>query len=307
MDKEIIKFDHIYKSYGHTNAISDMNFCAEAGHIHCIVGRSGAGKTTVVKLIAGLERSDSGKISYFGEDNSLTKARHRMGFMIDDMISDPEMTIHDYLEYLQYTTGYPDRKRIDAVVETMMLQDYLNKKNSSVSLDVRKRLGIASAIFTQPEVLVLDEPMYGMSPVSVTKISNQLKKLVAEMSTTLLITSNNLSEVISLGTDFTFVDKGKAVGTFSSEEVYQKCKDNLCIVTDDNNKASIILEELGITRYRVTYNNEIHIYDYNGKIDIISKTITDHGLIIRKLAENINLYDGFIDNLGDKNDKYDKS
>ncbi|MBQ6181330.1 MAG: ABC transporter ATP-binding protein [Ruminococcus sp.] len=306
MDREIIKFDHIYKSYGHTNVISDMNICIEAGHIHCIIGRSGAGKTTAIKLIAGLERPDSGKISYFGEENSVMKARRRMGFMIDDMISDPEMTIHDYLEYLQYTTGYPDRKRIDAVVETMKLQDYLHKKNGSVSLDVRKRLGIASAIFTQPEVLVLDEPMYGMSSESVTKITKQLKKLVDEMSTTLLITSNSLTDVISLGTDFTFVDKGEVAGTFSSEEVYQKCKDNLCVVTDDNNKASILLEELGITRYKITYNNEINIYDYSGKIDIISKTLTDHGLIIRKLVENINLYEGFIDYLGDKYDKYDK-
>ena len=202
MDDNVITMNGLCKSYHKAEVLHDFSLNVKKGHICGLIGPNGAGKTTIMKILAGLIFQTRGELYFFGRNDNLDESRKRMSFMIEAPIVDPKMTAYDNLAYLRYVRGYPDEKRIDNVLEIVGLGNTGKKKCEKFSLGMRQRLGIAMALLSKPEVLVLDEPVNGLDPEGIVEVRHLLKRLKDEQNVTILISSHLLSELSELCTDF---------------------------------------------------------------------------------------------------------
>lgn len=303
MKNSIISMHNICKSYKKQEVLHNFNLNIEKGHICGLIGPNGAGKTTIMKILAGLTFQSNGKIRFFESDN-LDESRARMSFMIETPIIYASMNARDNLQYIRYQRGYPDECRIDEILDIVGLSDTDNKPAKKFSLGMKQRLGIGMALLPKPEVMVLDEPVNGLDPEGIVEIRQLVKRMSDEFGITVLISSHLLSELSELCTDFSIINHGRLIENLSRDELLVKCRGHISLKTDDINRTATILEdELSIADYKVIHGEEIHIFEKLSEIDLISKAVTDKGLIIRKLnEEGQNLEEYYLEKVGGRNE-----
>lgn len=296
----VIEIKNLSKSYRKVKVIDGFNLSIERGHICGLIGPNGAGKTTIMKILAGLSARDCGTVSFFGDCENLDKNRSRMSFMIENPMLDGSMTARENLEFIRCVRGVADKKRISEVLDFVELEDN-NKKVSKYSLGMKQRLAIAVSLLSSPEVMVLDEPINGVDPEGIVDIRKMLQKLSNEHNVTILISSHILSEMAELCTDFAIIYGGKLVEGISADELAVKCRNHISLKTDNINKTKTLLEDnLQIKNYNM-YGDEIHIYERIDEIMLISRTITENGLIITKLTnDGENLEEYYLSKVGGK-------
>ncbi len=286
MTEPILTMNGISKVYGKAKVVDNFNLSVQKGHICGLIGPNGAGKTTIMRILAGITLQSSGSMSMFGEDTNIDESRRRMSFMIESPIIDPSMTAKQNMEFIRYVRGIADENRIDEVLEFVGLANTGKKRAKNFSLGMRQRLGIAMSLLSKPEVMVLDEPVNGLDPEGIVDIRLMLKKLAEEQNVTIIISSHLLSELSELCTDFTIINHGKLIESFSAEDLHTKCRNHISVRTTDVNKTAAILEEkLNLKEYKVIHGEELHIFEQLDKLQLISKTITDNDIVITKLIE----------------------
>lgn len=304
MSNKVIEVKNLTKVYDDKVALENFNLTVEKGNIYGIIGPNGSGKTTLFRMLAGLSEPTSGSISFFGNSKNLKEERQRMSFMIELPYLDLGMTAKENLMMLRYIRGVSDEKKIGEVLEIVGLKDTGNKIVKKFSLGMKQRLGIAMSLLSDPEVMVLDEPVNGLDPEGMVEIRKLLKKLSEEMGVSILISSHILSELYELSTDYALIKNGKLIETLSADELHNKCRSFITLKTDDINKSAVILEEkLDIKSYKVVSDEEIHIYEEFNRISQISKTVTDNGQVILKLnVEGESLEDYYLEKVGDSHE-----
>lgn len=294
--EDILQLERLTKVYGKGNHTAAENFTLtiKKGHIYGLIGPNGAGKTTIMKMIAGLTEPTGGKITIFGNAKDLEESRSRMSFMLEAPYLDGSMTAFENMEYIRFIRGVAREERIKEILDFVGLADTGKKPVKQFSLGMKQRLGIGMALLPGPEIMVLDEPVNGLDPEGIVDIRNILKRLCAEEKTTILISSHLLSELSELCTDFVIINHGKLVECFSDRELEERCRCFLTIKTNDINRTAAVLEEeLHVTEYQVMEKEEIRLYTHLDEVEKVSKSITDNGLILTKLAlegENLEEY-----------------
>ncbi|WP_173386136.1 ABC transporter ATP-binding protein [Ruminococcus flavefaciens] len=300
MGNSVITMTNITKRFKKAEVVKNFSLDVKKGSITGLIGPNGAGKTTIMKILAGLMFQTSGELSFYGSRDDLDLNRRRMSFMIEAPIVDYNMTAYENLNYVRYVRGYPDKKRIDEVLDIVDLKDTGKKKALKFSLGMRQRLGIAMALLTKPEVLVLDEPVNGLDPEGIVEVRHILQKLSEDHGVTILISSHLLSELSELCTDFSIINKGQLVENLSLEELHDRCRSHIVLRTNNTEKTAAVLEDkLSIGSYKVLRSGDIEIYERLDAVERISKTVTDSGCIITKLYESgQSLEDYYLEKVG---------
>lgn len=300
MGNSVITMTNITKCFKKLEVVKDFSLDVQKGSITGLIGPNGAGKTTIMKILAGLMYQTSGELKFYGSTDYLDVNRRRMSFMIEQPIISGRMTARENLQYIRYLRGYPDKRRIDELLDVVELEDTGRKKAEKYSLGMRQRLGIAMALLTNPEVLVLDEPVNGLDPEGIVDVRRILKRLSDEQGVTILISSHLLSELSELCTDFSIIRKGELVENLSLEELQSKCRNHIILRTNNIDRTAAILEEkLSISKYKAVHGGDIEIYEQLENIEVISKAVTDSGLIITKLYEvGQSLEDYYLEKVG---------
>ena len=299
----VMELEGLTKSFKKKKAVDNFSLKMEKGHIYGLIGPNGAGKTTIMKMMAGLTAPDSGEMRFFGSEDVENK-RSRMSFIIEEPYMEHNMTARDNMKYLMYLRGVADESRIDELLEFVGLADTGRKPAGKFSLGMRQRLGLAMSLISKPEIMVLDEPINGLDPEGILDIRNMLADLVRKENMTILISSHILKELSTLCTDYAIVREGCLVEELSAEELEAKTRSYYVLRTNDISRTTALLEEkLGIREYKVTYENEIMIYERLGEIELISKTVTDNGLVITRLnPEGESLEEYYIGKVGGENE-----
>lgn len=293
---EVIKLKGITKQYGKKKVVDNVNLTVEKGHIYGLIGPNGAGKTTIMKMIAGLALPTEGSIALFGSEENFDENRARASFMLEAPHIQKDFTARENMEYIRRLRGIADKKKIDEILELVGLANTGKKIAKHFSLGMKQRLGIGMSLLSDPEMMILDEPVNGLDPEGIVEVRHLLQKLSEEKGVTILISSHILSELSELCTDFTIIDKGKIIESLSKEELEANCNNYLAIKTDDAEKLTTVLEQkLNITKYVVKEGDEVRVYDRLDEVALISKTITEAGLTILKLnGEGENLEEYFL-------------
>ncbi len=310
MSEILIDVKNLEKQYMKQKAVKDASFQIKKGMICGLIGPNGAGKTTIMKMLGGLALPTGGSLSIFGEttENGLAKARSRMSFIIETPYAKAKMTAKENLEIQRIQKGIPDKKRIDEVLEIVNLTDTGKKPVKNFSLGMRQRLGIANALLTKPEIMVLDEPVNGLDPEGIVEIRELLLRLNREEHITIIISSHILSELSLLCTDYIFINKGEILQTVSAPKLKKICREFYRIDTDNNSLAAAVLEnKLGLTQFDIDKDGAIKLYDGFENMREISKALFENGVIPVGLSLNeANLEQYYMNMVGGENAEHNK-
>ncbi len=297
----IIKTDNLTKVYKSKAALSGINFSLYEGDICALIGNNGAGKTTLMKTIAGIIFPSSGSFSLFGDTGSeVLRQRKRIGFVLENNFFE-NYNAYQNLDYFRRLKGITDKRIISEVLRIVDMEKNSKKKFKEYSTGMKQRLGLALALMSHPDVLVLDEPTNGLDPEGINDMRRLLVDLNRNENITILVSSHILSELQSFATRFVFIDEGKLVGDISREEFDNLNTGKILVTVDDAAKASQILEShFDNINYSVLPNNTISITD---KIEIkqVSKVLINANIGIYEI-KNVHetLEEHFLNTVGGK-------
>ncbi len=218
MADNMVTLRNVTKKYGKYNALTNINISLERGKIYGLIGKNGAGKTTMMRIIAGLSFLSGGE----AEVNA-----KKIGTLIEAPSLNMNMTAKQNIKFYRMLTGEEDDTTDEDILTMVGLEDTGKRKVKDFSLGMRQRLGIAIALLGKPDFIMLDEPVNGLDPVGVVEIRKMIKKLNEDMGTTILISSHNLAELDKTATDFIIVDKGNIKKIVNQSQLDKEAAGNL--------------------------------------------------------------------------------
>lgn len=273
----LLSTNGLTKRYGHKNAVDHVNLHIRQGAIYGLIGRNGAGKTTILRMIAGLASPTEGEISLFGETGK--KALYmtsRIGTLIESPGLYPNMSAAENLKLKCLALGVRKKGYIKELLDAVGLSGVGRKRVRNFSLGMKQRLGIALALVGNPDLLVLDEPINGLDPQGIAEVRETLSRLNRERNITLMISSHILEELSKIATDYGIIHNGVLLQELTQEDLLARCSERIELKTDDTRRACVVLEEMGIHDYKVIDAGTIQIFE----------RLKDGGEITMKLAEN---------------------
>lgn len=211
----MLKVTDVCKNYGKHEVLNKMSFSVPKGSIYGLVGRNGAGKTTIMRIISGLQKPTSGKVEY-GFDH---KGYGKIGALVELPSIYSSKSARENLIYQYINLGLKIDDSVDELLKLVSLDNTGKKKAGRFSLGMRQRLGIAMAMAGNPEMLILDEPINGLDPQGIIEIRDLLQRLNREKGITIIISSHILTELSKLATNFAFVEGGTVVREVTTEDV----------------------------------------------------------------------------------------
>ena len=211
----MLKVTDVCKNYGKFEVLKQMSFTVPKGSIYGLVGKNGAGKTTIMRIISGLQKPTSGKVEY-GFDH---KGYSKIGALVELPSIYSTKSARDNLIFQYINLGLKVDDSVDEILKMIDLDQTGKKKAGRFSLGMRQRLGIGMAMAGNPEMLILDEPINGLDPQGIIEIRDLLQRLNREKGTTIIISSHILSELSKLATNFAFVEDGTVVREVTTEDV----------------------------------------------------------------------------------------
>ncbi|AZS17842.1 ABC transporter ATP-binding protein [Paenibacillus lutimineralis] len=282
----IVRTKQLTRAYKGKEVVSNVNLNIKQGEIYGMLGPNGAGKTTVMKMITNLVKPTAGEIEVFGERLTDKSYRQlgRMGTIIETPVFYDKLTARDNLDLHCEYMGYHNKKSIDEALELVNLKGIDNKSVKDFSLGMKQRLGIARAIVTKPELLILDEPINGLDPLGIKELRELFKMLGKEYGITMLISSHILGEIELIADTVAVMNNGKLLQEVSMEHIAKQTTEYIEITTGESNKAAYVLEHyLQISNVRVTDEGQIRIYDSNIPQSEIMKTLVMHDVTIESV------------------------
>ncbi len=258
----VLTANALSKQYGHFKALNGLSMHVPKGAIYGFVGKNGAGKTTFIRLVCGLQSPSSGDFTLYGihsGEKEIRKARRRMGAVVETPSIYLDMTAEDNLKEQYRVLGLPSFDGIRELLELVGLSDTGKRKAKNFSLGMKQRLGIAVALAGNPDFLILDEPVNGLDPQGIIEIRELILKLNREHQITVLISSHILDELSRLATHYGFLDGGHIVQEISAAELEDACRKCMRIEVSDTRALACVLDTLH-TDYKILSNTRADIY-----------------------------------------------
>lgn len=276
MNDTVIETKQITKVYGEQTAVNRVDLHVRKGRIYGLLGRNGAGKTTIMKMILGLTSITSGEADVFGKNvkGNEKQVYPRIGAIIETPGFYPNLTGTENLEIFAKLRGTTKPRAVPEALEVVGLP-YRDKKTfSKYSLGMKQRLGIANAILHDPELLILDEPTNGLDPIGIAEVRSFIKDLSVERGKTILISSHILSEISLLADDIGIINNGVLLEENSMNALKKKNRKYILLQVSDTAKAALILERKFHTKdYSVQDAHTLHLFDTSLDMAAVNKAL----------------------------------
>ena len=271
--------------------VNHVNIHVKRGSIYGLLGRNGAGKTSIMKMMLGLTSITDGSITVFGMPLATSKAQilPRIGAMIETPGFYPNLTATENLQILTSLRGVTNKSAIQESLELVGLSYKDKKLFSEYSLGMKQRLGIAASIVHDPELLILDEPTNGLDPIGIAEMRTFIHELCNIKGKTVLISSHILSEIALLADDIGIIDHGTLLEEESLKELEEKnAKFVRFIVSDAKKAAQIITNTFGLKNIQIIDNNTVYLYDMTLPVAKINRIFIEAGIDVNEahLCEN---------------------
>ena len=302
MSENVLVTRGLTKRYGNTTVVDRVELVLPKGEIYGLVGRNGAGKTTIIRMVCAQTLPSAGEVELFGATSpkALEQARSRTGAMVEIPSFYPYLTAAENLEYYRRQRGIAGAHVVTDALEQVNLADTGKKKFKAFSLGMKQRLGLALALMNRPDLLLLDEPINGLDPEGIVEFRNLLLELNRQYQTTILISSHILSELQNLATCYGFIDHGKMLEQISAARLAEKCRDCLELKVDDAPRAAALLEkELGFRDFEVLPGSAIRLYEGLGEPQKVTNLLVGQGISLYGMEHRgANLEDYFLNLIG---------
>lgn len=292
----ILQTNHLTKIMNGKPLVADVDIHVKKGEIYGFLGPNGAGKTTVMKMITNLWKPTEGTVELFGEN--LTPASYevlkRMGSIIEFPVFYEHLSGKENLRLHCEYMGYYQPESVENTLAMLELTETAEKPVKKYSLGMKQRLGIARAVLSKPELLVLDEPTNGLDPAGIKKLRDLFKMLSAEYGITIMISSHNLSEIENMADTIGIISHGTMRKEISMKEISEMNTAYIELSTPDTKKAAYVLaDKLKSDHFKIMDESHIRIYDSRIAVNDISRVLTLNDVEIRaigKKAESLEDY-----------------
>ena len=240
----------VSKRFGDFQALEKTSLTVDAGKTTVLLGPSGCGKSTLLRLIVGLIQSDTGRITFDGEEvnaKNILRIRHRIGYMIQDGGLFPHLTLRGNITLMAHYLGW-DRSRINARLEflaelTHLPLEAFERFPTQISGGQRQRVALMRALFLDPAVVLLDEPMGALDPVIRSELQNELRDIFRSLNKTVVMVTHDISEAGFIGDDIVMLNSGRIAQKGSLKQLVEEPADEF--VTKFVNAQRSPLESLG--------------------------------------------------------------
>ena len=287
--------DFYFKSF---KALDQVNLNVPEGSIYGFLGPNGAGKTTTIRILLDLFHPSTGQVRIFGKE--LLKHRVNILGRIGALIENPSIYKHlsgrQNLEVIRKMVGAP-KSRIDEVLKIVRLVDNADKRAKNYSLGMCQRLGLAAALLTDPELLILDEPTNGLDPSGIIEMRELIIRLNKEHGKTIFLSSHILSEIEKLATDVAIIDQGKILYEGKIEGLQnQGSGHHLTIELEDVSSATALLTSMHFTISETNSRSLVIPIDSKQDIPKINKALVNKDIEVFQLkSSEQNLESIFLD------------
>jgi ABC-2 type transport system ATP-binding protein len=215
----MISVEHLTKHYGRFTAVDNVSFTAATGRVTGFLGPNGAGKSTTMRIMVGLTRPTTGHVTISGRDyRELVNPGLEVGVLLDASAQHAGRTGREILAIAAQTMGLPRARVAETLARVGLTEDEAERRVRNYSLGMRQRLGIATALIGDPQVLVLDEPANGLDPAGIRWMRDLLRGF-ADDGGTVLLSSHLLHEIEVIADDLVVIGQGRIVAQGSKTEL----------------------------------------------------------------------------------------
>ncbi|WP_394788285.1 ABC transporter ATP-binding protein [Rhodoferax sp.] len=249
----MIEFQHVHKSFGGAAAVKDLSLQIPKGEFTVLIGGSGSGKSTTLKMINRLVEHDSGRILFQGEEIRKFKPqdiRRRMGYAIQSIGLFPHWTVEKNIATVPELLNWPAARIRDRVTELLELLDlepavYRGRYPHQLSGGQQQRVGVARALAVDPEVLLMDEPFGALDPVTRSTLQKEMLRIHKTSGKTIVLVTHDIDEALSLATRIVLLQHGEIVQAGSPAEILARPANDF--VTDFVGRSDIGIKLLGLS------------------------------------------------------------
>lgn len=246
MSAAAIQTRGLTRRYRDVLAVDGLDLTVERGEIYGFLGLNGAGKTTTIRMLLGMIHPTAGSVAVL--DAPVRRGGRgpwgRVGYLVESPAPYPRLTVAENLWAAARLRGVADAA-VKRAVERLGLAPYSSRKAHALSQGNRQRLGLAMALFHEPELVILDEPANGLDPAGVVEVRELLQSLAAEQGVTVLMSSHILAEVDRLATRIGIIHQGRLIEEMSAEQLEARRAVRLVVETRDPDAARRSLQNAG--------------------------------------------------------------
>ncbi|MGE7109736.1 ABC transporter ATP-binding protein [Lysinibacillus sp. NPDC047702] len=279
----VIIVNEVVKKIGRSVIIKDVSFTINKGEIVAIVGPNGSGKTTLFKLMTSLLHLDEGsiKINKIDLQRNRTEYLEQISFMQDSSILYQNLTGYDHLKFIS-NIKRKSEKDIMEIIKELKVEEYIHKKVKTYSLGMKQYLLLGISMLANPTVLLLDEPLNGLDPISAEKLHSVILNL-RNNGTTILFSSHNLSQVDKIADRILFICKGEII-----REVYVNRESEMYkfIVSSKKEMIDILKGNIHIIDVQTSSSEEIQLTIKKGYLSEILKVLSTSDIDIIKIDKS---------------------
>ena len=226
----VVAVEDLHRSFGSQNVLTGINLAVKRGETLAVLGRSGTGKSVLLRLVVGLEKPDSGSVRIHGQDiaglalDQLGEIRKKMGFLFQHAALYDSLTVEQNVAFpLQHhrkaLSKSEQRDRVHALLAEVGMESGFAKMPSDISGGMQKRVGLARALALEPDILLLDEPTAGLDPISSAEIDDLVLKLQEEHHMASIVVTHDLHSAKTIADRLALLNDGAVVIEGSFEEL----------------------------------------------------------------------------------------
>ena len=227
----VISIKNLWKSFGECEVLKGVDLNVYKGENVVVLGRSGSGKSVLIKIISGLLRPDQGKVNVLGQEvdllnnKQLQQLRLRIGFSFQGCALYDGMSVRENLEFplvrnKRNLTAKQINEAIEQVLRDIGLQQVINQMPSELSGGQKKRIGIARTLILKPEIILYDEPTGGIDPITCVELNHLIDKVQQQYNTSSIIITHDLTCAKNTGNRIAMLVDGKIISQGSFDEVF---------------------------------------------------------------------------------------
>ena len=280
------------KRFGELTAVAELSFELETGTITGFLGPNGAGKTTTLRMLLGLAEPTAGRALVFGRRYvELDRPGCRVGAVLEAADLHPARTARDHLRTLALSAGLP-RSRVDEVLRLVELEGVAGRRTKGYSLGMRQRVGLASALLGDPELLILDEPANGLDPEGVRWLRDFLRSFAGE-GRTVFVSSHVLAEVAQTVDRVLIINGGRLVVESPLADLTKRVAGTVLVRTRQADELEAALHRAGVAATD-RENGVVHVHGI-GAERVGEVALQAHVVLSELVTESASLEDVFLE------------